>query len=148
MQTKEDIEGDNKGYIARPTDQRYNISLFFQDYIPGYSKLKFNIKLVWADGLPFAPPHSNRADYEFRTPDYRRVDMGAIYLLTKGKDKIMSKKILSWAKTLSFNLEVFNLLDIKNVNSYYWVTDVSNMQYAVPNYLTGRRLNFKVQADF
>ncbi|HQF49152.1 MAG TPA: carboxypeptidase-like regulatory domain-containing protein [Paludibacteraceae bacterium] len=148
MQTKENIYGDGKDYISRPTDQLYNISLFFQDYIPGYSKLKFNVKLVWIDGLPFSPPHSNRADYEFRTPDYRRVNMGVSYLLKKGKDKIMSKKILSWAKTLSFNLEFFNLLDIKNVNSYYWVTDVSNMQYAVPNYLTGRRLNFKIQADF
>lgn len=148
MQTQEDIYGDGKGKIARPTDQRYNISFFFQDYIPGYSKLKFNLKLAWADGLPFAPPHSQRADYEFRTPDYRRVDIGAIYALEKGKDKIFDKKILSWAKRISFNAEVFNLLDIRNVNSYYWVTDVSNMQYAVPNYLTGRRLNFKLQLDF
>lgn len=148
MQTKEDIQGDGKGMIARPTDQRYNISLFFQDYIPGYQKLKFNLKLAWADGLPFAPPHSRRGDYEFRTPDYRRVDIGAIYSLEKGKDKLFEKRAFAWARRLSFNAEVFNLLDIRNINSYYWVTDVSNMQYAVPNYLTGRRLNFKVQLDF
>ena len=148
MQTEEDIYGDGKGKIARPTDQRYNISFFFQDYIPGYSRLKFNLKLAWADGLPFAPPHSQRADYEFRTPDYRRVDIGAIYSLEKNKDKLFEKRVLSWAERISFNAEVFNLLDIRNVNSYYWVTDVSNMQYAVPNYLTGRRLNFKIQIDF
>lgn len=148
MQTKEDIQGDGKGLIARPTDQRYNLSFFFQDYIPGYQKLKFNLKLAWADGLPFAPPHSRRGDYEFRTPDYRRVDIGAIYVLERGKDKILNSRLLSWAKRISFNAEVFNLLDIRNVNSYYWVTDVSNMQYAVPNYLTGRRLNFKLLLDF
>lgn len=148
MQTKEDLYDDDQGFIYRPTDQRYNISLFFQDYFPNYEKIKFNIKLIWADGLPFSPPHSRRKDYGFRTPDYRRIDIGAIYTLTKNKDKLMNYKILSWSKTLSLNLELFNLLDISNVNSYYWVTDVSNVQYAVPNYLTGRRLNVKLQVEF
>jgi hypothetical protein len=80
--------------------------------------------------------------------DYRRVDIGAFFHLRKGVDKIMGKKFFSWMKVLSFNLDVFNLLNIKNVNSYYWVADASGSQYAVPNYLTGRRFNLKIQIDF
>jgi len=149
MQAKEDIYGDGKGYIPRPTDQRYNISLFFQDYLPGYERLKVNLKLTWADGLPFGPPRSSQyMSTVFRTSAYRRVDIGATYGLIAGQDSIMNGMLLKWSKALLFNFEVFNLLDIKNVNSYYWITDVTNIQYAVPNYLTGRLINLRVQANF
>ncbi len=149
MQAKENIYGDGKGYIPRPTDQRYSVSLFFQDYFPGYSKLKINLKLIWADGLPFGPPRSSSyMATAFRSPAYRRVDIGATYGLISGQDKIMNRTPLKWTKALLFNLEVFNLLDIKNVNSYYWITDVTNVQYAVPNYLTGRLINLRVQVNF
>lgn len=148
MRTMENIYGDGKGYIYRPTDQLYNISLFFQDYFPGYDKLKINLKLIWADGLPFGPADDEQNKSVFRMKDYRRVDIGAMFSLRKGVDKIMERKFFSWMKTLSFNLDFFNLLGIKNVNSYYWVADASGNQYAVPNYLTGRRINFKIQIDF
>lgn len=148
MRTMENIYGDGQGYIYRPTDQLYNISLFFQDYFPGFDKLKFNLKLIWADGLPFGPQGDEINKSAFRMNDYRRVDIGAFFHLRKGVDKIMEKKFFSWMKVLSFNLDVFNLLNIKNVNSYYWVADASGSQYAVPNYLTGRRFNFKIQIDF
>ena len=149
MRTKEDIYGDGQGYIPRPTDQRYNVSLFFQDYFPGFPKLKVNLKLIWADGLPFGPPRSSPyLSTAFRTPAYRRVDIGATYGFIAGQDKIMNTASLKWAKALLFNLEVFNLLDINNVNSYYWITDVTNEQYAVPNYLTSRLINLRVQVNF
>lgn len=148
MRTMEDINDDGQGYIYRPTDQLYNISLFFQDYFPGFDKLKFNLKLIWADGLPFGPQGDDVNKSAFRMNDYRRVDIGAFFHLRKGIDKIMEKKFFSWMNVLSFNLDVFNLLNIKNVNSYYWVADASGAQYAVPNYLTGRRINFKIQIDF
>ncbi len=148
MRTMENIYGDGKGYIYRPTDQLYNISLFFQDYFPGYDKLKVNLKLIWADGLPFGPSGREDLKSAFRMNDYRRVDIGASYLLRRGKDKIMRRKFFSWMKVLSFNLDVFNLLNIRNVNSYYWVSDASGGSYAVPNYLTGRRVNFRIQVDF
>lgn len=148
MQTKENIYGDGVGYIPRPTDQLYNFSLFFQDYLPGMSNLKANIKLNWADGLPFGPPRSERKDAVFRTPDYRRVDLGVSYSLEKGKDKVMQKSVLKYLKSLTIGLDVLNLFDISNVNSYYWVTDVTNMQYAVPNYLTSRQLNVRLRVDF
>jgi hypothetical protein len=148
MQTKENVEGDNRGFVARPTDQRYNVSFFFQDYFPGFQKLKFNLKFIWADGLPFGPPRDEKNRAAFRMPNYRRVDIGATYSLDAGVDRIMDKTFFKWMKSLSFNLDFFNLLDIKNVNSYYWVTDVTNRQYAVPNYLTGRRVNLKIQVGF
>lgn len=148
MRTKENIYGDGVGYIPRPTDQLYNFSLFFQDYLPGMANLKANIKLNWADGLPFGPPRSERKDAVFRTPDYRRVDLGISYSLEKGKDKIMQKSVLKYLKSLTVGLDVLNLFDISNVNSYYWVTDVTNVQYAVPNYLTSRQVNVKLMLEF
>ena len=148
MQPQENIYGDGVGYIPRPTDQLYNFSLFFQDYLPGMSNLKANIKLNWADGLPFGPPRSDRKDAVFRTPDYRRVDLGISYSLEKGKDKIMQKSVLKYLKSLTVGLDVLNLFDISNVNSYYWVTDVTNVQYAVPNYLTSRQVNVKLMLEF
>jgi outer membrane receptor protein involved in Fe transport len=148
MQTKENIENDDRGLIPRPSEQRYNVSFFFQDYFPGFPKLKFNLKLIWADGLPFGPPRDEKNRTAFRAPNYRRVDVGAIYSLESGVDRIMDKVLFKWMRSLSFNLEFFNLLGINNVNSYYWITDVTNRQYAVPNYLTGRRINFKIQVNF
>ena len=45
-------------------------------------------------------------------------------------------------------IDCLNLIGHSNVNSYYWITDVTNHQYAVPNYLTGRQLNAKVTMEF
>ena len=148
MKTKENIYGDDVSYIDRPTDQVYNISFFYQDYFPGYDKLKFNLKFIWADGFPFGPPNNDQYKSFFRMEDYRRVDIGAAFQLRHGVDRIMDKKFFSWMKTLSLNLDVFNLLDIANVSSYYYVKVVSGAQYAAPNRLTGRRINFKIQVDF
>jgi len=150
MQTKENIYGDGKGYVPRPTDQLYNISLFFQDYFPGYDRLKVHLKLIYAEGLPFDPPKGSvyKSKKEPRASDYFRVDIGATYELLAGKDKIMDRAVLKWSKALLFNLEVFNLLDVMNANSYYWVASSDGRKYAVPNYLTGRLVNFRVQANF
>lgn len=148
MNTRENIYGDQYGYVPRPTDQRYNISLFFQDYLPGYERLKFNIKLVWADGYPFRSPYSSSYNDKYRMADYRRLDIGAVYQLQKGVDAIMEKKVFAWMKTISFNLDVFNVLGISNVNSYYWVPVQDGCQYAVPNYLTGRLFNLRLAIGF
>lgn len=148
MNTKENIYGDGYGYLPRPTDQRFNVSMFFQDYVPGFEKLKFNIKMVWSDGYPFCPPNSVGNKYDFRITNYKRFDIGMAYQLRKGVDPLMAKKFFSWMKSLSFNIDVFNVLDIKNVNSYYWVSVSNGMQYAVPNYLTGRLFNLKLAVEF
>lgn len=149
LNTKENIYGDGCGYLPRPTDQRFNVSLFFQDYFPGYESLKFNIKLVCADGYPFWSPYSStNANNIPRMKNYFRFDIGAVYQLERGVDSIMSKKFFSWMKTLSFNLDVFNLLDIPNVNSYYWIPVAGGGEMAVPNYLTGRLFNLRLMIGF
>ncbi len=161
MSSKEDIIGDyfpvysntgsflgnvEAGYVSRPNEQRYNVTLFFQDYIPNHPRYKVHLKLVWSDGLPFGPPHSERYQAVLRTKAYNRVDIGASCGFTQQRDKWM--RHFKPVKAFWLNLELFNLFNIKNTNSYYWITDIYNQQFAVPNYLTGFMVNFKLSVDF
>ncbi len=134
------------GFISRPNEQRYSVAMFYQDYFPNHPEYKVYLKMIWADGLPFGAPHSERYQATFRTKAYRRVDIGASRDFVAGREKFMrkSKVVKRWA----LNLEIFNLFNIKNVNSYYWITDIYNQQNAVPNYLSGILFNFKVTVDF
>ncbi len=145
MSTKEKINGVS---IPRPTDQRYNLSLFFTDYFPGTTRWRITLKAALAGGLPFGPPHSARETQTFRAPAYRRVDLGMSYRLINNEDKHIERGLGRIVKNAWLGVDVFNLMDIKNVNSYYWVTDITNTQYAVPNYLTGRQLNVRLTLDF
>jgi hypothetical protein len=154
MQSKQDIQKGTDGagnpvytgYISRPNEQRYSVTMFFQDYLPNNQRLKVNLKLIWSDGLPVAASH-NPYVMAFRTPDYRRVDIGASYALID-KTHRPQTGVFSHMKSVWLNLDVFNLLDISNVNSYMWLSDIYNRQYAIPNYLTRRLLNFRVSAEF
>lgn len=136
------------GWVSRPNEQRYSFSMLFQDYLPNNPKYKVNLKFIWSDGLPFGAPRNVQYRAAFRAPAYRRVDIGASRVLVSGSDKIMEKQWLKNIKNIWINLEVFNLMNFKNVNSHYWVTDIYSHQYAVPNYLTGRQLNLKLMVDF
>lgn len=142
MSTKMKLNGVS---VPLPTDQRYAINLSFSDYFPNTTKWKMNLKLAFADGLPFATPHKGVESNKFRAPAYRRADMGMSYRLLDN-DKRQNKK--TPFKNIWLSLECLNLLGIDNVNSYYWVTDITNHQYAVPNYLTGRQLNTRVTFEF
>jgi hypothetical protein len=135
------------GWVPSPSEQRYTLSILFQDYLPNNPKYKFQLKGVLNDGLPFGPPNNIEYRTAFRSPAYRRVDIGASRMLVNGTDKMMDKSWLKHVKNIWLNVEVFNLLDFQNVNSYYWVTDVSNHKLAVPNYLTGRQLNLRIMVD-
>ena len=131
--------------IPLPTDQRYAVNLFFTDYFPGTDRWRMALKLAFADGLPFGPPHTDNQRQNFRAPAYQRVDIGMSYRAYKRanqKDRQFNLKNI-WV-----GVDCLNILGHNNVNSYYWVTDVTNHQYAVPNYLTGRQLNAKVSLDF
>ncbi len=157
MKTEEDIlddyyittdsEGNQTtvypGYIPRPSDQRFSFSLFFQDYLPNNPGFRVNLNLLYASGLPFGPPQLPRYMATSRMPAYRRVDIGFSKDLTRWLNKNHSLVKDCW-----ISLEVFNLFDISNTISYYWVNDIYNRQYAVPNYLTSRRLNLKLAASF
>ncbi len=101
---------------------------------------------MWADGVPFGPPRSERYKAVFRTKPYRRVDLGASRSFVLGRDRIFSRQ--NTLKALTLNLDLLNLFNIKNESSYYWVSDISGYQWAVPNYLTNFMLNFRVSIDF
>lgn len=145
MSTKERLNGE---WLPRPTDQRYNLSLHFTDYFPGTDRWRITLKAAFADGLPFGPPHSGREAQTFRAPAYKRVDVGMSYRLVSNEDKHIYRGIGRLIKNAWLGLDAFNLLGIKNVNSYYWVTDITDTQYAVPNYLTGRQINLRLNIDF
>ena len=131
--------------IPQPTDQRYNINFFFSDYFPGTTRWKMNLKACFADGLPFGPPHTGLERSVFRAPAYKRVDIGMNYRLLDNEDRHMRHNVV---RNIWLGLDCFNIFGLNNVSGYYWVTDVSNRQYAVPNYLTGRMVNARVLVEF
>ncbi len=128
--------------LPLPTDQRYAVNLFFTDYFPGTDRWTMSLKLAFADGLPFSAPHRELEANSYRAPAYKRVDIGMSYRLIDNTHN-PGKTV----KNVWLGIDCLNLLGINNVNSYYWVTDVTNNQYAVPNYLTGRQINGKITID-
>ena len=137
MSTKQKVNGKS---IPLPTDQRYAINLHFTDYFPGTDKWKMTLKLAYADGLPFGPPHKGLEGLNFRAPAYKRADIGMSYRAYDNDER----KERSIFKNIWVGIDCLNIFGISNVNSYYWVTDVTTQRYAVPNYLTGRQINGKV----
>lgn len=148
MDSRLKIPGIIDGMFPSPSDQTLNINIFFQDYLPGYPNYRAHITLSYVTGIPIISPFNNRYDQYHRLPSYRRVDLG----LTK----LFSNPHLlpgTTIKEVVAGIEIFNLLDINNTVSYFWVKTVNNLsgrsrQFAIPDYLTGRSLNFKVTALF
>ncbi len=141
MDTKMKLNGKS---IPLPTDQRYAVHLYFTDYFPGTERWKMSLRLTYADGLPFSAPHRELESNTFRAPAYKRADIGMSYRMLnneRGERK-------SFFRNIWLGVDVLNLFGISNVNSYYWITDVTGQQYAVPNYLTGRQVNARVLFDF
>lgn len=146
MKTSETLHGVK---VPRPTDRGYSLGLFFTDYFPKFPKLKFALRGIFMDGLPSTAPRSTRDEGYFRMPPYKRVDVGLSYaLLSPLKEGESRSGFSRHFKSVWLGVDVFNLLDISNVSSYYWVTDVNDIQYAVPNYLTRRQFNVRLTVDF
>ena len=131
-----------------PNDRLYNFSLYFQDYFPGNKRAMINLKGVLVGGLPVTIPNKGWESFSRRLPPYRRVDIGFSYQIAGGEDAIMDRRVFRSLKNIWLGVDLFNLFDISNTNSYYWITDVYNAQHAVPNFLTGRQINFRVSVDF
>ena len=135
--------------IPRPSDQRINFAIFFQDYLPMIPSFKVNLKLIFGTGLPFGPSEAERYQQKNRMTPYRRVDLGFSKQLIGDETSFRNpRNPLNYIRNCWLSLEVFNLLGVNNVSSYMWVTDVYNIQYAVPNYLTNRQLNLKLIMEF
>ena len=141
------LDRPDLGWIPSPQEQRYSFSMLFQDYVPQFPQLKFHLKMLWSDGMPFAAPRDYASMKTLRMSDYRRIDIGATYAFNAKTAKFMrapsAKHVAEWA----IQFEVFNLVGWKNVNSYFWVSDAYGQQWASPNYLTGRRYNLKLTVD-
>lgn len=163
MKTEEDIMGDfylkqkadgtgtetiYPGYIPRPTDQRVNFSIFFQDYFPGYPSVKMSMTLFYGSRLPFGPPQGERYMDTFRMPPYRRADVGFSKSLINNIKHDLRKERKIGIKDAWVGFELYNLFDVNNTISYFWISDIKNQMHAVPNYLTGRRINLKVGVRF
>lgn len=146
MKTQQTLDGKK---VPLPSDQRYSVSVYFTDYFPKFPKLKFSLRGIFSDGLTMTPPHTSRAVTYFRAPAYKRVDIGLSYqFIGSPSDNESRSGLRRYLKSLTLGLDCFNLLDIANVSSYYWVTDVNNLQYAVPNYLTRRQFNVSLSVGF
>lgn len=142
--SREDFDGLK---TSRPTEQRYSIGMFFSDFWPGNDSYKVSLRGVMNDGLPTYSPLGGRESGMFRTPAYKRIDLGASRVWNADNCRFMNRGKWSSIKEMALGIDIFNLMDFDNVNSYYWVTSVDNMQYAVPNYLTGRMIsvNFSIK---
>lgn len=135
MSTRQKMNGH---WIPLPTDQRWAINLHFTDYFPGTDRWTMTLRLAFADGLPFGMPHRGLESHQFRAPAYKRADIGMSYRAVKNGKAV---------KNVWIGVDCLNLFGISNVNSYYWVTDITNKQWAVPNYLTGRQINGKITVE-
>lgn len=143
------IPGYNN-YFPMPTDQRFMLGMYFEDYLPRNKNFKVHINMIYAAGLPVGPPYGHLYQDIFRIPDYKRVDIGfSALLLDVSRKEFPSHSYFNNLKSIWASLEVFNLLSIQNTLSYTWIMDQSsNAQYAVPNRLTSRLLNVKVVINF
>jgi hypothetical protein len=140
MSARQKINGAS---VPLPTDQRWGINLHFTDYFPGTERWKMTLRLAFADGLPFGAPHRGLEYQQFRAPAYKRADIGMSYLLVGQPGTAPSPR----HPRIWLGIDGLNIFGISNVNSYYWITDVTNRQYAVPNYLTGRQINGKIVVE-
>lgn len=165
MKTSEDVTDDQvvvksaagadsaiiyPGYVPRPTDQRFMVGMYFEDYLPNNKNFKAHINLMYATGLPFGPPDQQRYGDTLRLPDYKRVDIGFSALLLDGtRTNRPAHSFFGNVQSIWASLEVFNLLGIQNTLSYSWIQDqTSGKTFAVPNRLTSRLLNVKLVVNF
>ncbi|MDE5842833.1 MAG: TonB-dependent receptor [Muribaculaceae bacterium] len=145
MKTQQTLNGKK---VPLPSDQRYSLGLFFTDYFPKFPKLKFSLRGIFSDGLTMTAPHVSRDKSYFRAPAYKRVDVGLSYQLVGApSDRERPDNFWKNFKSITIGVDCFNLFDMTNVSSYYWVTDVNNLQYAVPNYLTRRQFNVRLSLE-
>ncbi len=145
LSTKENVEGDGKGYIRRPTDQRVTLGIFFQDHLPKNPSARMYLNMVVGTGLPFGPPNNLENRGALKAPPYRRVDIGFSKVISLGdKTKWLGRRF----ETIWLGLEILNLIGAENTISYTWIKDVYDVQYAVPNTLSTRFINLRVQVKF
>jgi hypothetical protein len=145
-----EASGTVVGDVPRPTDHFLTVNTFFQDYLPGNPNLKVSLNITFGTGEPFGIPGNNRIYRNtYRYPPYHRADLGFSYQLW---DKAWLARrphhLLKFAESSWLSVEIFNMLQVQNVASNTWFKSIYNVQYAIPNYLTSRRINLKYKINF
>ena len=141
MRAREHLASNSTAEIRRANDQLLNFSMFFQDFLPGSERLKMNMTFMAGTNIPTATPTATYEEFDdYKISSYTRLDIGFLYVFIDDKLQLSKSKI----KNLALGLEIFNLFDNANKISYFWIEDVANTYYAVPNYLTSRRINLKL----
>ena len=162
LKTEEDIQGDfyfqkdakgnsvriEPGYLKRPSDQRINFSAFFQDRLLKNPSYKVHLTMFYGGALPIGPPNAERYRDVFKIPAYKRVDIGFSKDFLDPENRRPPVFLKKYFSSFLAYAELFNMLDINNTVSFLWIKDVNNNQYAIPNYLTARQLNFRIIAKF
>jgi hypothetical protein len=153
MDSKLKIPAETYGWFPSPADQTFSTNIFFQDWLPGHPDWRAHVNILFATGFPVISPYNDRYDQYIRLPAYRRVDLGITKIIIGKNSRASQRSFLRFFDELIAGIEIFNLIDINNTVSYYWVKTLNNLsgqsrQYAVPDYLTGRSLNLKVMAKF
>jgi len=153
MDSKLEKPSTDMGKFPSPSDQTFSMNIFFQDYLPGYPTIRAHINISFATGIPIISPYNERYDQYHRLPPYRRVDLGMTKVIKSSYSDLPGNNLFSCFDEIVAGIEVFNLLDINNTISYLWIRTVNNLsgqmrQFAVPDYLTGRSLNFRISATF
>jgi len=147
---KTEVNIDEKGYIARPTDQRLKFAAVYQDYVPTIPNLKLYLNLVYNTGLPGGSPnYADAYDYQLRLPNYFRTDVGFFYVLVDENKQYPKGHLFHSFENLSLGFEIFNLFDYENSITNIFVRDVlTKTQYAIPNQLTPRVFNLRISMGF
>lgn len=147
MRAREDIEGDDIGWLRRPTDQLVSFKIFLQDNVPQIPWWKMSLSLIYGSPLPIDVPGHEFSGNQLEIPSYFRVDWGNTVQLSQFK-RLASLRLFHYVKDIQVGLEVFNLFNYRNTISYLWVSDYEGHPFRVPNYLTSRRLNLKINVLF
>ena len=136
------------GWFPTPQEQRWALSVFFQDYIPKLPQYRLHIKFIYSEGLPFGYPHNPAMRYLGHLSSYKRLDIGASRTFSAKTDRFMRSEAAKHIAAWSIYFEVFNVVGWKNVNSYSWITAATGESWATPNYLTGRMYNLRLSVNF
>lgn len=152
LQTKENLdskfyeEGEDPGFIRRPTDQRLQFGIYFQDFLPQFPQYKTFLNFVYGSNLPFSPPNNLPLRNQLEMDPYQRVDIGFSRLIEGGSEK--EGWLMNRLENIWISIEILNLFNSQNTVSHFWARDINANQWAIPNYATGRRFNLKVKVDF
>jgi hypothetical protein len=136
--------------VPRPTDQLMALSIFFQDYLPRNDNFKMNLNFTMGTGLPFGLQGNNRVYRNtYRFDAYHRVDIGFMLLMwDQSRREKKPQHLLAFTRQTWMALEVFNLMQVQNQAGNTWIKTIFAQQYAIPNYLTSRRINLRFRMEF